>query len=65
MEYKKGNVTYDFEEMIVYTPQGWSKLIVFNNQLFRMGQKKRMEVGPKVNEAYFEYVIEKMLLDGE
>ena len=62
MEFKYGATTYDFEDMKVYNKSGWWKLIVFNNELHRMGQNKLYKISPVVNDAYFEYEIENILL---
>ena len=62
MEFKLGAVTYNFDEMIVYSTSGYSKLKVHNGKLHRIGLNKMMEVSPTVNDAYFEYEIEKILL---
>ena len=66
-EYKIGETIYNFEEMIVYYHNGWRKLS-FNKleqRLYRMTDKGYQRLSPKVEQAYLNYEIEKIMLGGE
>ena len=68
MEFKYCGSTFNFEEMIVLTPEtGWWKLKFSHSaqELYRLGNDKFHRLAPVITEAYLDYKVEQILLENE
>lgn len=64
-EFKYFKSTYDFDDMIVYTQEGWSKLKFVESEglLYRLASNKMQRLAPAVTKAYLDYRVDKILLE--
>ena len=66
-EFKYYGHTFNFEEMIVYTPNGYSKLNWNETEqtLYRLTDSRSQRLAPSISSAYLEYQVDKILLSEE